>query len=188
MLYESHVTVLDPYDTWFDLCRSLAIKPLHIELDSGEHPLQRMCAVVHDGSLDRAKAITAGIEAAARGACCQVIRTKLETPLDKASDHLHYVYHEAHIKMLLHPDEAAKLPALADLAKLHLSRNLLLADVDGFEKWYLTARSYDGDFRLAAKRFAAAFATITKFLPGVRMEMESVLSDTAPELDKGWAQ
>lgn len=187
-LYESHVTVGGGSpEEWAALCEALGIKPLHIELATGDYREQLMCAAVFDGTLEAARAYTFGIEAAAEAHGFLVLRTKMETPLDKASESIAYAYHEAHVKMLLRADEARTLADVADAAGMHLSRNLFQVDVDGLEKWYLTARAYDAYPRVAAVEFGRSFAVASARLPGMRMEMEAVISDSAPEMDTGWA-
>lgn len=188
MLYELHLTTTPDADVgrWSALCHGLGIKPLVIELAAGTHPRQVMMAATHEGDDPSAAGWRDGLWSAFEAAGFSIVRVKLEAPLDKASGR-DSEYHEAHVKMLLTDDEARLLPEVAADAEMHISRNILAPNAFGRGKWYMTARSYGGTRYDAAERFAQAYAVVAARLLGVRMEMETVLADSNPGLDEGWA-
>lgn len=188
MLYELHITTAPDVDVqrWVALCRALGIKPLLIELAEGEHRRQVMMAARHEGDDHSAERWREDMAAAFTAAGFPIVRQKLEVPLDKATGYAP-IYHEAHVKMLLCRDEVNALPRIAAHAGMHASRNALVVEVGGLEKWYLTSRAYGINIHAAADRFGEAFRAVHECLPGVRMEMETVLADTNPLLDEGWA-
>ncbi len=190
MLYELHVTTAPDADVtgWSALCRALGIKPLVIELAGGDHQRQVMMAAQHAGDDASARAWRCDIIDAFRVAGFPVVRVKLEVPLDKAAGYADAaLYHEAHIKLLLDADGARALPGVAIHAGMHASANALQRGDGGLSKWYLTSRVYGCDIRAAADQFGEAFLRVHECMPGVRMEMETVLVDTNPLLDAGWA-
>lgn len=192
-LYESHVTVEGSQGQWCVLCRNLGIKPLLIELATGEHRRQLMCAAVFDGTLEAACAYTTGIQEQARAVGLEIVRMKLETPLDKASEYAAYAYYEAHVKMLIEPRDETKLRAVSERSGWPLSRNIFQTDVDGYSKWYLTRRIYGSRSpREAAGELSRAHERLLVLqriagLPPCRCEFEAVITDTNPRLDAGWA-
>jgi len=189
MIYELHITTEPTVDIerWVALCGGLKIKPLHIALATGEHPSQVMMAATHEGDDASAArwAITLSDAIVASG--FPIVRSKLEIPLDKGVLRPPGAYSEAHVKLLLHPETAKRLPVVAKDTGMHVSRNLLQPDVAGLGKWYLTLRYYGTSANAAASVFADAYGAVSRHLPGVRMEMEKVLSDSNPGLDAGWA-
>lgn len=188
MLYELHITSPDRHRQleWDLLTYALGGKPLMIELDSGEHPLQMMNAFTFDGEIYMVDAWIADVLGAYSAKNFKIERTKLEIPLDHSSGY-NSVYFEAHVKMLLTEKEEMLLPAAAQASGMHVSCNTLKKCDASYAKWYLTRRVYGGDFRNAAVVLNDAYRRVLTFLPSVRMEAEAVIFDTNPGLDAGWA-
>lgn len=186
--YEVHVTVDgDHASEWYDVCRQLDIKPLHIELASGLHRRQVMCAAVLETNEAGARELACNIESAAWEHRIPVVRTKVECQLDKAQHVMRPAYHEAHMKLMVRPEYGAKIVALCEEEEsLHASRNLLARD-DDYVKWYVTSRAYGTHWQDAASQFMADCSRVAHHFPAVRVEMECVLYDTNPSLDIGWA-
>lgn len=186
MLYELHLTTTPDADVekWSALCSALGIKPLVIELDRGDHPRQVMMAATHSGDDRSVDNWRDTLVVAFASAGFPIVRQKLEVPLDKAGVYTKFAYHETHVKMLLSPYIS---DSRVRVAGWHTSRNALQTNVDGRSKWYLTRRAYGVDIHAAADDFHQEFGEIVGSLPNVRMEMETVLYDSNPSLDDGWA-
>lgn len=212
MLYELHITV-DPNShlgDWQQFCTSRGYKPLLIDLHNRaglvqpEHPTQMMFAAIFEGTDAEAKqwsAATTGLVSSE----FRIIREKLEVPLDKSGSYEDSAYFEMHAKALIDPECIGG--NLRDSDDWLASRNMLFTHDQGFEKWYFTKRIYpdtdgfhmrvawdslyDGfgayNWRNAALILNKAYTSLPEVVGGlVRMEMETVLHDTNPELDKGW--
>lgn len=191
MIYELHITVADHdrIDDWVTLCDRLEIKPLFIELVGGTptNDRQLMFAAVFEGDEGAMCEWHAGIMTEVLLENFNVVRDKLEVPLDKSSE-LEPEYHETHVKCLVTPEQASRNLVAAEQAGWVASRNILRPEDDGLEKWYFTKRDYTGTFLDAGNAFRQNFAAISPMFRGtVRMEMETVIADTNAELDKGWA-
>ena len=208
MLYELHITV-DPasdLDKWKLFCHVYGLKPLLIELyddenaEKIEHPQQMMFAGVFEGTHE--DAIRWRETTAERvSEDFTIVRDKLEVPLDKSQPFTSPAYFEMHVKALIDP--ACIGGNLREAAHLdwRASRNLLVKNDRGYEKWYFTKRFYPDkrglserfswwpfEWRNAATYFHTQYADCYNILGGVcRMEMEAVISDSNPDLDAGWA-
>lgn len=189
MLYELHITTAPDSDVtrWTAVCAALGIKPLVIELDEGEHTRQVMMAARFEGTSSEAVLWRRRLEDAFRAAGFILARVKMEVPLDKAADFERPCYHEMHVKILCDEGLAHRLPAIAKATGLHLSRNALVPLDHGLGKWYLTARSYRVSYLEAGRVFGERLQALQHHIPSIRMEMETVISDTNPSLDDGWA-
>lgn len=196
MLYELHITVQEQErnDEWQDFCTREGIKPLLIELVHPEvaNNLQLMFAARHEGTDDTAAEWHYDLTQTVQFEGFTIDRSKLEVPLDYAAPYRTWSYHETHVKALLTKDEEDfTIPTARELGWA-VSRNLYKRDDAGLSKWYFTKRDYDYDFRTAANEFTRHFTNLSDtLLPApdgvVRMEMETVLHDSNPELDRGWA-
>jgi hypothetical protein len=209
MLYELHITV-NPHSNlshWQRWCSTRGYKPLLIDLlevGEGEQPLedprQMMFAVTFEGTHEEAvqwREATASLVSDE----FQIIRDKLEVPLDKSLPFHSPAYYETHVKALVDPECIGG--NLRDAASFGwaASRNALFENDHGYEKWYYTKRFYPDkrglperdqwwpyNFRNAAIYFHREYADVSGVLGGtMRMEMEAVISDSNPDLDKGWA-
>lgn len=192
MLYELHVTVERPEGVvgidraWAEACDTTGSKPLLIELQP-QGGVQMMNAQVTEcdpAALESwvAKRVSVlPIE-------FDVVRIKAEVPLDKGfAAYPEPCYHECHVKMLCDPERAEQYWRIAASFGWVVSRNLYLPGVAGKEKWYLTQRRYDTPALQAAREFHDAWAKIQPNMPpAARMEMETVISDSNPDLDAGW--
>jgi hypothetical protein len=193
MLYELHMTLADDAlggAGWQDFCNLRGIKPLKIELHGGgAHPVQIMTAQTTEcdpgdamswAGIQREKFINHG---------WGIQRVKLEVPLDYGIGvYDDPVYHEVHVKLLSEPDMAPRYVERAVAYGWVASRNLWYTEVAGLEKWYLTLRAYDVPALKAADKFAQAWEDIRPFMPpAARMEKETVIFDSNPDLDAGWA-
>lgn len=191
MLYELHLTTENTvdHDRWIDFCESLNIKPLQIELE-GDEPYadQVMFSAVHDGDNGSAMYWSDDLKSAMRDNGFPVIREKMEVPLDKASPYDNPIYHEAHVKSLIHKENVTTVIKFARTHGWIASRNGLFTSLDGHEKWYFTRRAYGVPYFEAGTEFKRAFAELPDFgWHTVRMEMETVIYDDNEELDAGWA-
>lgn len=191
MLYELHLTTdnsVNIYD-WIDFCNEQKIKPLHIELKGDEsYDDQVMFAAVHEGDDESASKWAETLDAHMYCSGFEVIRAKLEVPLDKSSPYESPVYHEAHVKSLIHSDLVDNVVKFARTHGWIASRNGLYRELDGHEKWYFTRRAYGIPYYKAGTAFKKAFADLPNFgWHTVRMEMETVITDSNEELDAGWA-
>lgn len=192
MLYELHLTTQNDVDidAWSKFCHRLNIKPLLIELEGGK-PLadQVMFAAVHEGDNGSATYWCDNMKGAMRAYGFPVIREKMEVPLDKSSPYENPVYHEAHVKSLIHKDNVDTVLQFARAYGWAASRNGLFKSVDGHEKWYFTQRNYGDPYMIAGTKFKKAFAKLPDFgWHTVRMEMETVIYDDNEDLDAGWAE
>jgi hypothetical protein len=192
-LFEHHLTVDGQTDLrkWEQTCAMIDAKPLVIELGpdgkTGKHPRQMMWAVVTETDDPEGWVTDLWTHAVERGH--RFVRSKLETPLDKSAN-FDPAYYEAHVKSLIPAAEAAEMVKACQDHGFVASRNALYPSTLGLEKWYFTLRSYDSgrDFVSAGADFARDFAWLTKLnWHTVRMEMEAVIFDTNPDLDRGWA-
>lgn len=208
MLYELHITINPDSNLreWELFCESKGYKPLLIELHDDQNaeqianPQQMMFAAIFEGTHEEAvkwREATAGLV----HKDFQIIRQKLEVPLDKSQPFVSPPYYEIHVKALIDPECLGG--NLRDAAHLNwrASRNALFTHDQGYEKWYFTKRFYPDkrglserfswwpyQWRSAATYFHTEYADCFNILGGVcRMEMEAVVMDTNPELDEGWA-
>lgn len=187
MLYELHLTTVPDadIDRWARTCDELAIKPLVIELEGGEHPRQVMMAATYQGTDPGAFTWSMRIQENLVKAGFPVVRAKMEVPLDKASCYSTPAYHEAHVKCLLSPDEVEDNLYAAEINGWAASRNALYPSAEGLEKWYFTQRMYDCSYLVAGERLAFSFSQMP-MRGTVRLEKETVITDTCPGLDEGW--
>lgn len=192
MLYELHLTTkpeTDPSE-WEEVCEDLGVKPLHIELAGGNprNPRQLMTASTHEGHDGSAYAWRHNLIAELSFRGFSVIRAKLEVPLDKSALYDKPVYHEAHVKALVPLHKVNAAIQRGNLTGWIMSRNLLFPEVDGLAKVYFTRRIYRASYHEAGRRFSDSFGSLARSVPwSVRMEMETVVVDNNPALDKGWA-
>lgn len=193
MLYELHLTVEPTTDitAWSNWCESVGAKPLDIRLSGGNpnNPRQIMFAHVFKADTPaRAADETNYLANRAEASGFNVIRRKLEVPLDKSSEFKFPVYHECHVKALLHPSLVQPLVDAAAEAGWMASYNALYENVEGLQKWYFTQREYTLDYLAAGRGFRDAFASLPKTgFNTLRMECETVVMDSNSELDGGWA-
>jgi len=198
MLWEAHVTVADKngdeVERWRSWCERVSVKPLYIELTTGEHRKQLMFAARWEGGTEFGRHWLNDLSGEVMSAGFEVLREKLECPLDKAYGLAggENSYSECHMKLMLPASVAERVVAkVCGQANVHGSRNLL-ADQDGLQKWYLTQRDHDrtyvSDVYHSASMFNRALAQVQQVHPAVRMEMEFVFHDSNPRLDAGWAE
>lgn len=193
MIFELHLTVDHDHpdfdlDDWCALCEHHGAKPLDIRLAHGRHDRQVMFAAVHEGSNRSAGFWKAGLSAEVEAGGFVILRSKLEVPLDKSAPYTSPVYHECHIKSLLPADERDEIVGKLTDAGWLASWNDLFPRDTGREKWYFTLRSYSTDFIQAGRDFAEAYAALAEInWFTVRMESETVIQDSNPDLDEGWA-
>ena len=193
MIFELHITV-DHNDPDFDLgewqrlCRAIDAKPLDIRLYDADNDRQVMFAAVHEGNDEAAEAWWAWLREEVENSGFKILREKLEVPLDKSGRYGEPPYFETHIKTLIPKDDVPlAVAALSDMGWMCSYNDLFTTD-EGREKWYFTWRTYGGHFTDAGREFAAAFAGLREFAWfTVRMESETVIYDSNPDLDKGWA-
>ncbi len=195
MLYELHVTVDGPCSkrrTWQQTCEATGSKPLLIELHGTPSAnVQMMNAQTIECDPMYVMGGWVSERKAAVSDAFRVVRSKLEVPLDKGFvAYPNALYHECHVKALVKPGDVDVFIGQAKLSGWVISRNLFFANLAGYEKWYLTQRRYDMHALQAANEFCDAWADLRPRLAGVaaaRMEMESVIGDTNPDLDAGWS-
>ena len=80
------------------------------------------------------------------------------------------------------------MPFICNEFGLAASKNLL-SDRSGqgeLQKWYLTKRNYGTRLLIARDEFIKLIDQIHQYLPIKNMDMECVIYDTYPDLDKGW--
>lgn len=193
MLYELHLTVEPTTDinAWSNWCASVDAKPLDIRLAGGNpnNPRQIMFAYVFEANTPACAADRVNkLVFYAEDAKFNVIRRKLEVPLDKSSEFKFPVYHECHVKALLHPSLVQTLVDAAAETGWMASYNALYESVEGLQKWYFTQREYTLDYLTAGRGFRDAFAKLPQNgFNTLRMECETVVMDSYSELDEGWA-
>jgi hypothetical protein len=119
----------------------------------------------------------------------EIIRSKLEVPLDKSAPYYRdFEYHECHVKSLIEPDSVPTLVKFAESLGWVASTNALYQNHYEFEKWYFTIRDHGSDYIQAGREFKNAFALLpTDAFNTVRMESETVIVDSNTDLDGGWA-
>lgn len=194
MLYELHLTVSPgtDIDAWSQWCTAHDAKPLEIHLAGSRnsaHPIQKMFAATMSGTDDEAAEWAGGLQWDAEAFGFDVIRSKLEVPLDKAAEYTDPAYHEAHIKSLIAPHMVGDVLKNAESLGWISSTNALYPSTDGHEKWYFTQRAYDCSYLDAADAFRSAFNTLPRSgFHAVRMESETVVIDSNEALDDGWAR
>jgi hypothetical protein len=196
MIYELHLTVDHNHpdftlDRWKQFCDRFGAKPLDIRLAAEVPPRaqrQVMFALVREGDDSGAWRWMHGFEHDAQRSGFKVLRSKLEVPLDKSAPYHSPEYHETHIKSLIPAQEVDVLvPQLCDMGWV-ASYNALFPRDAGLEKWYFTQRAYGVSFTQAGREFAESYAALTEInWHTVRMEKETVIEDTNPSLDEGWA-
>lgn len=190
LIYELHLTTTPDVDldSWADACNELGVKPLDIRLhgEDIEHDRQIMFAGVFDGTEEKADYWVLYCQSFMESHGFSIERTKIEVPLDKSASYKEPVYHEAHVKCLLTPDQADANLRLAAREEWVASYNALSMDYDGFAKWYFTQRRPGNwDYRDAGSFFSTMFSNFNP-IGSVRMEKETVIYDSRPELDTGW--
>lgn len=193
MLYELHLTVEPTTDinAWSNWCASIDAKPLDIRLAGGNpnNPRQIMFAYVFKaddpaGAAHNINQLVAFAEAEG----FNVIRTKLEVPLDKSAEFKFPVYHECHVKALIFEGNVDDVVEAAHAQGWTASYNALFTHDDDLEKWYFTKREYTLDYLAAGRAFRDAFAELPQDgFNTLRMECETVVMDDNHELDEGWA-
>lgn len=174
MLFEVHLTVSARLGL-AEACAALLLKPTDLELDHGAHPAQPMASFhVHaslDGAVARAAVVAADL--AARG--LNVVRTKIEAPLEPGHVALEGLYCEHHVRVV-------DGDAVAGVCAAHGAH---LARVARGRERYATLRDTVPD---TARARAAEFVGALK-AAGVevtRVVAEVVVVDTARALDHGW--
>lgn len=193
MIYELHITVDHDHpdfdlDLWSHICALMSAKPLDIRLAEGLHDRQVMFAAVHEGDDASMRDWKARLTQCVVANGFSILRTKVEVPLDKSAPYTHPVYHEAHIKSLIPADEVPRIVASLTNAGWIASWNDLFTEDAGLQKWYFTWRAYGVPFIQAGREFAESFAYLTEVnWHTVRMESETVIEDSNPALDEGWA-
>lgn len=193
MLYELHLTVEPTTDinAWSNWCERYDAKPLDILLAGGNpnNPRQIMFAVVFEADAPNVAAAhvndwTWAVESGG----FNVIRSKLEVPLDKSAEFKFPVYHECHVKSLIQVRNSEPIIQAAIEAGWSASYNALFTHVDDLGKFYFTKREYTLDYLAAGRGFRDAFASLPKVgFNTLRMECETVVMDDNHELDEGWA-
>ncbi|MDO8571453.1 MAG: hypothetical protein Q7R79_02145 [bacterium] len=185
MHYEVHITVeTGDIGKWVDFCGRLGVKPLCIQLSTGEYSNQVMLALSRQCEREEIDAVVASLQSKIRLADYIILRTKLECPLNSGGDNSS-VYDECHIKLLLTKEEGEDLEEYCRDLFLFTSTNVL-SWKEGCQKWFVTTRSYSGDVIEAREIFQSALTAIQSRFSVLRMDMERVLYDTWPEIDKGW--
>jgi hypothetical protein len=199
--FESHVTT-ETADAagrqrFRDVCRSLGVKCVFIELPDGTTPSQPMTACYHHGAIGQVLGEVAAICHGLRAAGFPITRVKLEAIAtnegipdsdEEAARAPAGDYFEFHVKLLLAPD--ADLGALASCCGRHaarLSRNALKTERDGRAERFVTLRLYGVGRRTAFARLdalerdlgAAGFAVVNR-------QREYTIFDSAESLDAGW--
>lgn len=192
MLYELHITVDHnrgpSLRRWKELCHGLEAKPLDIRLTGGQNPRQVMFAIVHEGDDSSARLWQTALTCKVQDNGFHILRTKLEVPLDKSAPYHRPAYHEAHVKSLIPDDQVSYIVGTATDLGWIASWNALFPKDAGLQKWYFTWRDYSQSFLAAGRDMSAAFAQMTDFnWHTVRMEKETVIYDSNPGLDEGWA-
>lgn len=190
MFYETHITV-EPHDVsrWQTLCEKLKIKPLLIELSSGDYPLHLMCSAPFSGSEADFRTYLVSLERQIRQSGFSILRVKPETLLDQAGFVKGPIaYYECHIKLLLEKNAVRHFLRFSQEHGLHPSRNLLYGDDGEVEKWYLTTRLYNGSIAEARRRFRKAFLETKRIFPAEKISTECAVWDTNPALDTGWIE
>jgi hypothetical protein len=186
MHYEAHITVDGRRGRqWVGLCKSMAIKPLRIQLEGGgAHPRQVMCTVPLPGGMDEeeARAAAYDVSAEVKRHGHRVLRFKLEAELRRAMPRC--LYYEGHIKLALREGEATRLHGVAGQLGLAVSRSTM-RDC-GVDSWFLTDRCYVATPRDALTIFHESLEYVQEDYPEATMECEGVLEDTCPALDDGW--
>lgn len=188
MLYEVHITVAsDDTDRWQDFCRRMGMKPLLIELAEGEHSRQLMCEATFTGSESGARDFADDLEGDVRANGYEILRTKLECPLAPRREKTGTVYFECHIKLVLTDEQ---LPIVAQLCRDHgfSASSEVFSRTPEKQKWYLTERYYKGEVEEVREKFRLALARARERLPVKAMDSERVLTDSNPEIDKGWVK
>jgi hypothetical protein len=190
MEYRAHITIeasRADEPAWWAFCGRIGMTPLKLMLSTGETPLQVSCTARSHfiagphlaerwaGELER-RALQAGFA---------VLRTKLAMPLRKAEG-VYAVYHEAHAKAILTEREALDVPRLCRVEGYSHSRNLLSVERNGRLKHYLTDRVFDATHAEAIDHFGHKAIRLVQWHPRVALELEAVLLDTNPTLDRGW--
>lgn len=156
-LFEAHITV-KPFDhsqqkEIFDqLCHSLGIKAIQIELSRGDVPIQPMTCSRHTGNLSSVYQQVLAIAEKLGNHQFEVTRLKIEAhpdnvgvPQTKAelSDHSKNNYFEHHLKILL--DSQSPPKALLEVCQqhvAHLSNNAYKSQKNGQFEYFVTKRLY----------------------------------------------
>lgn len=196
MLYELHLTAPEgvSVESWSTACEAIRAKPLNIELTgwmmTGRRE-QLMSAGTYECDTKHGLPLaqqTADATAKLLGSA-PMDRVKLEIPLDKGIGvYDEPEYHECHVKLLLPPNDVERALEEALARGWVVSRNLLYTDINGLEKWYLTKRVYGNGALSAGSFFCDEWERTHGVLgPLARMEMETVVFDSNPTLDAGWA-
>lgn len=181
MELEAHITVASEEGLEASAER-LGLRVLHIVLDRGAHASQPMVSWRGDMEPEAARARLSEIRARLSADGHEVLRVKLEAPPEHPTE----LYLEQHVKLRLPVD--AELGALAELGRrhgAHLSRNARRVAV-GASQRFLTQR-HPGPWSVARPVFEALVRALTDAGHDIEAcERESVLLDTALELDDGW--
>lgn len=176
-MYESHVTVVGIGDDEFkDACRTLGVKPVIIEDDTGSPHRQVMTARFHK-TADRFVA-EAEMLAVADHFGPAVIRRKLEKIVGKRGAVPEHLYLEFHLKYEVPEDAVGEFTRTVLGCGGHTARNAAAPGPPGVVHRFATARSEE------------AVRGLSDGLSGyVRIQslMECVVFDDNPELDSGWS-
>lgn len=193
MLHELHITVERPKGVvgieraWAEACEMTGSKPLLIRLQP-QGTVQMMNAQAADIDPDDLQTWISDRVGALPNEF-KVVRIKAEVPLDKGIEvYDRPYYHECHVKVLSNTRQSQECARIAERMGWVVSSNLYLPRVAGMVKWYLTQRRYSMPALRASEEFLGAWYSISPNMPpAARMEMETVVSDTNPALDAGWA-
>lgn len=174
-LYESHITVdgLDE-DQFVKICKSLSIKPVLIDRDTGSGVKQMMTAKFHRGS--EAQAVQEMNSLAQHFP--NILRLKLETivpPSQHAPDD--HLYLEFHSKFIVPEYELDSFVDWVESMGGHTSKNSLKYEAaEGMAYYFATTRD------------EATMRAIIRNSPYelVNTLRECVLLDTNPDIDRYW--
>lgn len=198
--YEAHVTIAASdhaeADRFCQVCDSLGVKSVLIELPHGQTTSQPMTASYHRGSLGQARSEVNDIAAALVANGHEVTRIKLEAvgnnphipQTDARAAQTPDNYFEYHVKVLLRGE--AERTAVQTVATNHgarLSANATKIREDGVVERFITARVY-GVGRPKAER---VFAELVSELSGTGVEFgqrirEYTIYDSNVGVDRGW--
>lgn len=199
--FEAHVTVApgspERAARFAELCDTLGVKCVHIELPHGEMPLQPMTASYHRGVLRDVQDEVNELARVFVRDGFQVTRTKIEAhgrnadvPATQAQAAAlpPQNYFEYHVKVVL--PEGAPLTAVAEAAKrhdAHLSRNANVVRADGTSERFVTMRVYHEGRDGADGRFAALLTDLERLgFPLKNRLREYTVYDSNLAVDKGW--
>lgn len=188
MIYELHTTAQATNTCdWIKLCKFIGVKPLIIRLSHGEHPEQFMCSYRFPGDTEMVKGYQKWLEQKISAYGLEVLRTKVEIPLDQYDNWLRdyqeggeALYLESHIRIDASKDEEQTLEA-CKTHNLALSHSVLKGNL------WATQRLIPGETFHPPTSFKATYNMLElRKVPVIDMHMEAVLGDTNSALDAGW--